>query len=86
MRAVFPVAAFLAGSLTITAIIDLLNGAAPWNGEIIHVPEIASVLLVWMMTVPGRRRAGAGGDRSARSVLRVVDPAEPNEGADERSA
>jgi len=75
-RAVLPVAAFLAAALLITAAIDLLNGTAPWNGEISHVPEIASVLLVWMMAVPARRPAGAGDEPSARTVLRLVDDAE----------
>lgn len=75
-RAVFPVAAFLAAALLITAVIDLLNGTAPWNGEISHVPEILSVVLVWMMTVPAPRRGGAVGDRPARAVLRVVGDAD----------
>ena len=72
-RAVFPVVAFLAAALLITASIDLLNGTAPWNGEISHIPEILSVVLVWMMTVPAPRRDGATGDRL---VLRVVGDAD----------
>jgi predicted anti-sigma-YlaC factor YlaD len=76
-RAMFPVAAFLACALSITAVIDLLNGTAPWNGEISHLPEILSVLLVWLMAVPAPgRRGGASGDRPAGSVLRVVSEGE----------
>jgi predicted anti-sigma-YlaC factor YlaD len=83
-RAVFPVAAFLAGALLVTGLIDLLSGVAPWDGEISHVPEILSVVLVWMLTVPNGRPAREAG-QPARSVLHVVD-VEGSPGADEQSA
>jgi len=57
-RAMLPVAAVLAGALVITAIVDLVNGDVPLLGETQHLPEVLSVVLVWLLAVPGRRRAG----------------------------
>jgi predicted anti-sigma-YlaC factor YlaD len=56
-RAMLPVAAVLAGALAITAVIDMANGTVPFLGEVIHLPELVSVLLIWLLAVPGPRRA-----------------------------
>ena len=42
----------LAGALVITAIIDLVDGQVPLLGETQHLPEVLSVLLVWLLAVP----------------------------------
>ncbi len=55
-RAVLPVAAVLAGTLAITAVIDAVNGRVPLLGEAQHVPELLSVVLVWLLAIPGPRR------------------------------
>jgi len=50
-----PVAAVLAAALVITAAVDLADGRIPLAGEALHVPEVLSVLLVWLLASPGRR-------------------------------
>jgi predicted anti-sigma-YlaC factor YlaD len=56
-RTMLPVAAVLAGALLVTAVVDLLNGAVPLIGEATHLPELISVLLIWMLAVPSHKRA-----------------------------
>ncbi len=51
-RTMLPVAGVLAGALLITALVDLANGRIPLVGEAQHLPEIASVALVWLLAVP----------------------------------
>jgi predicted anti-sigma-YlaC factor YlaD len=51
-RTMLPVAAVLAGALSITALIDLLNGRVPLLGEATHLPELISVLLLWLLANP----------------------------------
>ena len=51
-RTMLPVAAVLAGALVVTAVIDLLSGRVPLLGEATHLPELISVLLIWMLAVP----------------------------------
>ncbi len=54
-RAMLMVSLVLAGALVITAAIDLLNGDIPLLGEAQHIPELISVVLIWLMTVPSPR-------------------------------
>jgi predicted anti-sigma-YlaC factor YlaD len=51
-RTVLPVAAVLAGALAITAVVDLVRGAVPLVNETTHVPELISLVLVWMLAAP----------------------------------
>jgi predicted anti-sigma-YlaC factor YlaD len=51
-RTVLPAAAVLAGSLAITSVIDILEHNIPLLGETIHIPELLSVLLIWLLAVP----------------------------------
>lgn len=51
-RTMLPVAAVLAGALFVTALIDLFSGRVPLLGEATHLPELISVLLIWMLVVP----------------------------------
>lgn len=75
-RTVLPVAATLACALLITAGVDVLEGRVPLWGETLHVPEILSVVLVWLLAVPSRRSAPPrAGAEEARAALRMV--AEP---------
>ncbi len=55
-RTMLPVAAVLAGALFITAMIDLLNGRVPLLGEATHLPELISVLLLWLLANPRTRK------------------------------
>jgi predicted anti-sigma-YlaC factor YlaD len=51
-RTVLPAAGVLAGSLAITSLIDIIEHNIPLLGETIHLPELLSVLLVWLLAVP----------------------------------
>lgn len=74
-RTMLPVAAVLAGALVVTAAADLLNGRVPLVDEAQHLPEVISVVLIWLIAVPSPRRRGrAGGRTSDPPDLRVVEP------------
>lgn len=66
-RTMLPVAAVLAGALLITALIDLIGGNIPLLGETTHLPELVSVLLIWLLAVPSPKRANAS-PRSDRGL------------------
>ncbi|HEX7094978.1 MAG TPA: zf-HC2 domain-containing protein [Acidimicrobiales bacterium] len=72
-RSILPVAAVLAGALFITAVVDIAQGRAPLSGEALHIPEVLSVALVWLLATPaGRRRPAARSATPPRPELRVV--------------
>ncbi|MFN8023818.1 MAG: zf-HC2 domain-containing protein [Acidimicrobiales bacterium] len=76
-RTVLPVSMVLAGALTITALVDLARGVVPLVNEATHLPELLSVLLVWLLTVPPPRRDRTVAPSDARPssgapALRVV--------------
>jgi predicted anti-sigma-YlaC factor YlaD len=73
-RAMLPVATVLAGALVITAVVDLVDGQVPLLGETQHLPEVLSVLLVWLLAVPAPRRAGQRRRPPGRPALTVVEP------------
>jgi predicted anti-sigma-YlaC factor YlaD len=54
-RTMLPVAAVLAGALVITSAVDLAQRRIPLVGEAAHVPELVSVVLIWLIAVPPRR-------------------------------
>ena len=58
-RTVLPVAAVLAGALLVTAVVDLATGSVPLIDEALHVPELLSVALIWLLAVPAPRRRPA---------------------------
>jgi predicted anti-sigma-YlaC factor YlaD len=53
-RMMLPVAAVLALGLAITAAVDLATGNVPLLTEARHLPEIASVAMLWMLARPVR--------------------------------
>jgi predicted anti-sigma-YlaC factor YlaD len=55
-RTVLPVAAVLAGALLVTAVGDIIAGTIPLLNETSHIPELISVVLVWLLAAPSRRR------------------------------
>lgn len=59
-RTVLPVAYVLAGALAITAIVDIVDGQIPLTGEALHLPELMSVALIWLLAIPTPRRPAGG--------------------------
>ena len=51
-RSALPAAAVLAGALAITAMVDLIAGRIPLAGEITHIPEVLSVVLIRILAPP----------------------------------
>lgn len=75
-RTVLPVASVLAGALLVTAVVDLATGSVPLINEALHVPELLSVALIWLLAVPGpRKRPHSIGDPFGLRL--VTDDGEP---------
>lgn len=79
-RAVLPVAAVLSGALLIGAIVDLVQGRVPILDEATHLPELFSVLLLWLIASPSPRLRGRGrppqaGSAHGSTMVSVVAPA-----------
>jgi predicted anti-sigma-YlaC factor YlaD len=72
-RSILPVALVLAGAQIITAIVDMATGRIPLVGEAGHLPEIVSVVLIWLLAVPSTRRGHVRTKPSSRPDLKVVD-------------
>jgi predicted anti-sigma-YlaC factor YlaD len=77
-RTALPVAAVLALALGITAVADLVAGRIPLLGEAVHLPELLSVVLIWLLAVPAhprprRARRDGGSPDDLRATLRAVD-------------
>jgi hypothetical protein len=72
------VAVVLAGALVITATIDVAEGHIPLVEETAHLPELLSVVLVWLLArrsggVSTRRRARGRGDAPPLRLLDLDD-------------
>jgi predicted anti-sigma-YlaC factor YlaD len=70
-RTMLPVAAVLAGALLITAVVDMANGHVPLVGEAQHLPELLSVVLVWLLAIPAPRRTARSVGASRPSLTAV---------------
>lgn len=70
-RTVLPVAAMLAGALMVTAIVDIASGTIPLVNETSHLPELISVVLVWMLSMPARHDP-AHANGTGRTFLRLA--------------
>lgn len=53
-RGMLPLAAALAGCLAVTGIIDIAEGHVPALAEVHHIPEVAGLVLVWVLAMPKR--------------------------------
>ena len=78
-RTILPVSFVLAGALLLTSVIDVANGSIPLVTETGHLPELLSVLLVWLLAMPAPRRDAAT-VAAAPGRMRLVRP--PQSGAD----
>jgi predicted anti-sigma-YlaC factor YlaD len=73
-RAVLPIAIVLGVALLLTALVDLFNGRVPAIDETLHIPQIISAVLLWLLARPaGRRPARSPGVPSAPSLKVVSD-------------
>ena len=52
--AALPAATVLAGALAITAVVDLAAGRIPLAGEVLHIPEVLSVVLIRILAPTDR--------------------------------
>jgi predicted anti-sigma-YlaC factor YlaD len=67
-RTMLPVAQVLCAAIVISAIVDVLDGSVGLGGEVAHIPEVVSLVLVWILAVPTWRARPAG--RSRLSLAR----------------
>ncbi len=78
-RTMLPVAQVLALALVVGSVVDVFDGSVPFTGEVLHLPELASVGLVWLLAIPApragpRARAGDGSLRLVDETAAEVDP------------
>jgi predicted anti-sigma-YlaC factor YlaD len=59
-RIMLPVAGVLAIALTVSAVVDLVTGNIPLLTEARHIPEVLSVVILWMLARPAHTRDGHG--------------------------
>jgi len=72
-RAVLPVAIVLGVALLLTATVDLMNGRVPIIDETLHIPQIISALLLWLLARPAGRRPARSWAAPTAPSLTVVD-------------
>jgi predicted anti-sigma-YlaC factor YlaD len=86
-RTMLPVALFLASALAVTAVVDIAEGRVPLLGEAAHLPEVVSVLLVWMLArpAPERRSVRLTAPPSLRAVRRDPRDGDRDGGAARRA-
>jgi predicted anti-sigma-YlaC factor YlaD len=82
-RTMLPVAGVLAGALVITSVVDLTQRRIPLVDEAAHLPEVVSVVLVWLIAVPPRHlldRHGGAADHGLELVEAHADRELPRPG------
>lgn len=57
-RIMLPVAGVLAIALSVSAVVDLVTGNIPLLTEARHIPEVLSVVILWMLARPARTAGG----------------------------
>ncbi len=72
-RSMLPVAMVLGAALAISATVDLIGGRAPLISEAQHLPELLSVVLLWLLAMPSRQHRPAMSRTPQRPTLRIVD-------------
>lgn len=70
-RTMLNVAMVLAGALVVTAVVDVAQGRVPLVNEAVHIPELFSVLFLWLLARPHI----AANPPSWMGPLRRADPA-----------
>ena len=72
-RAMLPVALMLGFAILLTALFDLLTGHVPLVDEVLHIPELVSVAMIWWLALPSRLRRDGQGRKMEAPQLRSVD-------------
>jgi len=72
-RSILPVALVLAGAQLIAAIVDLASGRIPLVGEAQHLPQLISVVLIWLLAVRSSRPTKHRSKPTERPRLQIVD-------------
>jgi predicted anti-sigma-YlaC factor YlaD len=72
-RTMLPVAAVLAGALAIGSVVDLIERRIPLIDEASHLPELVSVVLVWLIATSSSRPDDRAGATPPKPELHVVD-------------
>jgi hypothetical protein len=72
-RAVLPVALMLGFAILLTALFDLLTGNVPLVDEVLHLPELISVITIWLLAMPSRVQKADDGRGASAPTLRSVD-------------
>ena len=66
-RTVLPISVVVTAALVITAVIDIVDGAVSLTRELSHLPEIISLVAVWLLA-----RTGLGADGRREGSIRPV--------------
>lgn len=53
-RTMFHVALVLAAAMVVTAVVDIAQGRVPLINEAVHIPELFSVLFLWLLARPAK--------------------------------
>lgn len=72
-RAMLPVALMLGFALLLTALFDLFTGHVPLVNEVLHVPELISVVTIWLLAMPSRVKTVGDVRAPHAPTLRSVD-------------
>ena len=72
-RAMLPVAIMLGFAILLTALFDLLTGHVPLVNEVLHVPELISVVTIWLLAMPSRVKTVGDGRAAQAPTLKSVD-------------
>lgn len=72
-RAMLPVALMLGLAIFLTAAFDLAAGHVPFVEEVLHLPELISVAMIWLLAMPSRVKKIDRGRDITLSPLRSVD-------------
>lgn len=68
-RTMLPVAGVLGVALVVSAVVDVITGTTAPFGELVHFPELLSVLLVWLLSRPAPARPAG---RATGGAIRVA--------------
>jgi hypothetical protein len=65
-RTMFHVALVLAAGMVVTAVVDIAQGRVPLVNEALHIPELFSVLFLWVLARPRPEAIASPGRAGAR--------------------